>query len=280
MEIILNGERISAQSCEQEVQRVMREAPEIDRRQAEARARESLVARGLLRQNAFNAGIGVPAEEVDAEYSRLVAGYGGEAQFYAQMGLPRKQHEKRIKRELLERIRVDKFVLELTRDLDAPSEEAVEEYRSSHAREMVHPPRVRASHIVRRPDPADPAAVYREMVAVRKQLLDGADFAEVAREHSGCDDGGGDLGFFSPGRMVDEFDVPVFSMKPGEVSPVLLTAFGYHVVKVWESEAERPMSEGEALEESRRRLLTQAREERLAAWIAGKRERAVVDVRP
>ncbi len=279
MEIILNGERISAQACEQEVARVMREAPQLDRQQAEARARESLVARGLLRQNAFNAGIGVTAEEVDAEYGRLVAGYGGETQFYTQMGLSRKPHEKRIKRELQDRIRVDKFVADLTHDVEPPTEESVEEYSHAHSAEMVHPQRVRASHIVKRPDP-DPAAAYREMVAVRAKLLEGADFAQVAREHSGCDDAGGDLGFFSPGRMVDEFDVPVFSMKPGEISPVLLTAFGYHVVKVWESEPERPMTHEEALQEARNRLLIHAREERLAAWIAGKREHAVVDVRP
>jgi len=280
MEIMLNGERISAQNCEQEVQRVLREAPQLDRRQAEERARESLVARGLLRQNAFNSGIGVTGDEVDAGYDRLVAGFGGEAQFYSQMGLSRKQHEKRLKRELQEHIRVEKFIARLTRDVAGPAEEAVEDYCRAHAGELQRPPRVRASHIVKRPDPADPEAVYREMVAVRNRLLDGADFAEIAQEHSGCDDRGGDLGFFSPGRMVDEFDVTVFSMKPGEISPVFLTAFGYHIVKVWETEPGRPMSPEEALEEARSRLQVRARQEYLASWMAAKRERAVVEVHP
>lgn len=280
MEIILNGERIPAQVCEQEVQRALREAPQLERQQAEVRARESLIARGLLRQNAFNSGIGVSAEDVDAEYQRMVTGYGGEAQFYVQMGLAKKQHERRLKRDLQERIRVDRFVAELTREVPKATEEAIEDYCRQNADRMMRPARVRASHIVRRPDASDPAAAYRQMLAARQRLLEGADFAEVAREFSGCDDQGGDLGSFSPGRMVAEFDAVAFSMKPGEVSPVFLTPFGYHVVKVWESEPERPMTHEEALEEARGRLETQAREAALAAWITAKRERAVVDVRP
>ncbi len=280
MEIILNGERIGAQTCEQEVQRVLREAPQTGRQQAEARARESLIARGLLRQNAFNSGIGVTAADVEAEYQRLVAGYGGESQFYLQIGLAKKQHEKRLRRDLQERIRVDRFVEQLTRDVAEPTEEAVEDYCRENAGRMTRAARVRASHIVKRPEPADPSAAYRQMVEARRRLLEGADFAEVARQFSGCDDQGGDLGFFSPGRMVAEFDAVAFSMKPGEVSPVFLTPFGYHVVKVWESEPERPLSREEALEEARARLRAQAREAALGSWIAAKRERAVVEVRP
>ena len=276
MEIILNGERITAQACEVEVQRVMREAPQMDKQQAEARARESIIARGLLRQNAFNSGIGVTAEDVDAEYQRLVAGYGGESQFYVQMGLTKKQHERRLRRDLQERIRIDRFVADLTRDLAKPTEQAVEDYCREHAAGARRPPRARASHIVRQPE----AEAYRQMVAARARLLGGADFAEVARESSGCDDQGGDLGWFTPGRMVAEFDAVAFSMKAGEVSPVFLTTFGYHIVKVWETEAERPMTQDEALEEARGRLDIQAREAALAAWITGKRERAVVEVRP
>jgi parvulin-like peptidyl-prolyl isomerase len=276
MEIILNGERIPQQACEQEVQRVLREAPHLERPQAEARARESLIARGLLRQNAFNSGIGVTSEDVDAEYRRLVEGYGGEAQFYTQMGLSRKQHEKRLRRDIQERLRVDRFVADLTRDLPAPTEEAVEDYCREHPQEMVRSARVHASHIVRTPN----GEAYRELLAARRRLLDGADFSQVARECSGCDDGGGDLGTFPPGRMVSEFDAVAFSMNPGEISPVFLTAIGYHIVKVWEREEERPMTHEEALSQGRSRLEARAREAALTSWLAAKRERAVIDVRP
>jgi len=68
-----------------------------------------------------------------------------------------------------------------------------------------------------------------------KQLGEGADFAELAKEKSTGPSGpqGGDLGWFVKGRMVPEFDEAVFSMEPGEVSkePVK-TEFGWHVIKV------------------------------------------------
>ena len=70
--------------------------------------------------------------------------------------------------------------------------------------------------------------------ALKKQIEEGADFADVAREHSTCPSGrkGGELGTFGPGQMVKEFDDVVFS---GEVKKVLgpvKTQFGYHLLEV------------------------------------------------
>jgi len=74
--------------------------------------------------------------------------------------------------------------------------------------------------------------------ALKKEIEDGADFAEIAKEHSSCPSGrkGGDLGSFGPGQMVKEFDEVVFS---GEINTVLgpvKTQFGYHLLEVTERE--------------------------------------------
>lgn len=73
---------------------------------------------------------------------------------------------------------------------------------------------------------------------LKTQIENGADFAEVAQEHSSCPSGrkGGDLGSFGPGMMVKEFDEVVFS---GEINTVLgpvKTQFGYHLLEVTERE--------------------------------------------
>ncbi len=67
---------------------------------------------------------------------------------------------------------------------------------------------------------------------LQKQLTEGGDFAALARAHSDCPSGasGGDLGFFGRGQMVPEFEQAAFSMQPGDVSGVIETAFGYHLV--------------------------------------------------
>lgn len=69
---------------------------------------------------------------------------------------------------------------------------------------------------------------------LKQQIVDGADFAEVARQHSTCPSGrdGGALGEFSPGMMVKEFDEVVFSAEVGQVQGPVKTQFGYHLVEV------------------------------------------------
>ena len=68
---------------------------------------------------------------------------------------------------------------------------------------------------------------------LKSKIVGGADFADLAKEHSSCPSGasGGDLGSFGPGQMVPEFDQAVFNLKPGAVSGVVETQFGYHIIK-------------------------------------------------
>jgi peptidyl-prolyl cis-trans isomerase C len=69
---------------------------------------------------------------------------------------------------------------------------------------------------------------------LKNEIGDGADFADVAREYSSCPSKaqGGDLGEFSPGAMVKEFDEVVFSAPVGEVQGPVKTDFGYHLLEV------------------------------------------------
>lgn len=71
--------------------------------------------------------------------------------------------------------------------------------------------------------------------ALYKQIVAGADFAELAKKESddvGSGSKGGDLGAFGHGQMVTEFEKVAFETKPGEVAPVVRTQFGYHIIKV------------------------------------------------
>ncbi len=69
---------------------------------------------------------------------------------------------------------------------------------------------------------------------LKDQIANGADFADVAKEHSNCPSGGngGDLGQFGPGMMVPEFDKVVFSAEIGSVEGPVKTQFGYHLLEV------------------------------------------------
>ncbi len=69
---------------------------------------------------------------------------------------------------------------------------------------------------------------------LKKQIEDGADFAEIAKQFSTCPSGtsGGELGEFSPGQMVKEFDEVVFSADLNTVQGPVKTQFGYHLLEV------------------------------------------------
>jgi len=69
---------------------------------------------------------------------------------------------------------------------------------------------------------------------LKQQITDGADFADMASAHSQCPSGkqGGDLGSFTPGQMVPEFDTVVFNDAVGEVHGPVQTQFGYHLIEI------------------------------------------------
>jgi parvulin-like peptidyl-prolyl isomerase len=102
-----------------------------------------------------------------------------------------------------------------------------------------------AAHILISPTdkPGEKATKEQEDAAlakikdIQKQLNDGAKFEELAKEHSACPSGkqGGNLGEFRKGQMVPEFEDALLKLKAGEVSDVVKTQFGYHLIKAGEA---------------------------------------------
>jgi len=84
---------------------------------------------------------------------------------------------------------------------------------------------IRASHIL--------VKKYSNAEQLLNELRGGADFKQLAQKHSDCPSGkkGGDLGKFGRGRMVKEFEQAAFSLAKGELSEIVKTQFGYHIIK-------------------------------------------------
>lgn len=103
---------------------------------------------------------------------------------------------------------------------------------------------------------------------VKEQLDDGADFDELAQEYSTdpSAENGGDLGFFSAGDMVPEFEKAAFSMEEGEISDPVQSQFGYHIIKVNEiREKEESIGEFEDVKEDLRRQIVSREMDPVAA---------------
>lgn len=130
---------------------------------------------------------------------------------------------------------------QLAAGIEVPDEELKAEYNRSR-RDFETPERVRARHILvmtqGKPDSEKPA-LLKKAQDLLKQIKGGADFAELAKKNS--DDTtsavkGGDLDWFGRGRMVPQFEAAVFSLKPGQVSEIVTTDYGYHIIRVDDKE--------------------------------------------
>jgi peptidyl-prolyl cis-trans isomerase D len=116
----------------------------------------------------------------------------------------------------------------------------VERAYNSNIDQYSTPEQVRASHILFKTEGKDDAAVKAKAEEVLKQARSGADFAELAKKYSEDESSaknGGDLDYFSKGRMVPEFDQVAFTLQPGQISDLVKTQFGYHIIKVVDKKA-------------------------------------------
>jgi peptidyl-prolyl cis-trans isomerase D len=111
------------------------------------------------------------------------------------------------------------------------------------------PAQVRASHILFHTEGKNESEVRTLAEEVlKKAKAPGADFAALAKQYSedeASKANGGDLDYFGRGRMVPEFEAVAFSLKPGEISDLVKTSFGFHIIKVVDSkpEATRPLAD-------------------------------------
>ena len=110
------------------------------------------------------------------------------------------------------------------------------------------PEQVRASHILITVDAkaseSDRKKAKDKAESLLKQVKAGVDFAKLAQEQSGCPSSkqGGDLGYFGKGQMVKPFEDAAWALKPGEVSGVVETQFGYHIIKLSEKKPASKMA--------------------------------------
>jgi peptidyl-prolyl cis-trans isomerase D len=115
------------------------------------------------------------------------------------------------------------------------AEADVEKEYKNNEEQYKTPEQVRASHVLLKTEGKDDAAVKAKAEEILKQAKSGADFAELARKNSEDEasaKNGGDLDYFGKGRMVPEFDAAVFAMQPGQISDLVKTQYGYHIIKL------------------------------------------------
>ena len=176
----------------------------------------------------------------------------------------------RLKEDLKRQLMINS-ILEGTRNQVSISDEELLEYYNENKESFLEPEQVHARHIL--------VETEEEANNLLLQLKEGlTDFAELAKEKSigPSAPSGGDLGFFAKGQMVKEFEDAAFSLEPGEISGVVQTQFGYHIIKCEEKKEEYSPTFEEAKERISNTLKYQRENEAISALTSKLREEAVI----
>ena len=235
---IVNGVEISGDAVQFELDRLVRfymshgmTMDEVKRNlpKLEEKALDQAIGAKLLLDRAQELDIPLMAADIDAEVSKVVTQVGGPENYKKALdaqGIT----EVQFRKELEKGAKVNKLVEQACAGIADPTEDEVAKFYEAHKAEFVVPHQVLCQHILAKG--SDDAALDK-IKAIRERIVSGgADFAEEAKKNSDCPSGqeGGSLGWFGRGMMVPEFDKVAFEMKKGEVSGVVSTQFGYHII--------------------------------------------------
>jgi parvulin-like peptidyl-prolyl isomerase len=226
---------------------------------------EELVNRKLLLAEALERGIEVQAEEVaderDRLFGRLTADELQEALENAQVTADR--WEKIHAEEMMVRKLMDEITLGLS-----VSDGDVENYYKLNKAQFFQPESVRARQIV--------VTSEEEAQEIRVSISRGDDFAETARKVSFSPEAkdGGDLGFFERGQMPRELEYVAFSLKVGQLSQVVETPYGYHLILVEEKRPARQLDLEEVKGRVRETLMVREREKKFQELLVNLRSKA------
>ena len=219
-------------------------------KQTQLEVLEGLITRELLWQEAQKKNFTVTDEELEKALSSAINRFPSEDEFklrLAQIGYTEYDYREVLRRQLSLRELVQK---DITKGLSV-SDDEIHAYYQSNSQQFKTPEQIHARHILVKVEPGAGEAARevakRKIETILKEAIGGADFAELARNHSEGPSGpkGGDLGFFSRGRMVKPFEEAAFSLKAGQISGVVQTIYGYHIIKVEEKKAPNILAEND-----------------------------------
>lgn len=188
-----------------------------------------LIQEELVKQEADKAGIRVTDADLEKElnYFKKTLSVKSDEEFemlLMQYGMTKEQ----IKQQMPMQVRLRKMLEPKT----TVTEDDMKKYYDENKELLSTPEQVKASHIL--------VATKEESESILAQLKTGADFAKLAGEKSidpGSKSKGGDLDYFTKGRMVKPFEDAAFSLQVGQLSDIVQTEHGYHIIKVTDKKA-------------------------------------------
>lgn len=253
-------------------------------KEMERRVLEELIAQELLWQEANRQGYAATANELEQMLEQMRKRYSSEEAYLADLrqgGFTAESYKEDLRRQ----IAVRHFIEEMLVRRVALSNEEIHDAYIANQVQLMQPEQVNARHIlIALPPDADDGAIAEARGAIERVQAEakaGTDFSELAKRYSqdATAATGGELGFAPRGVFVKPFEDAVFALKAGELSGIVRTRYGFHLIKLEARREARFLTEAEAGPQLRRYLASQKLQEVLLEEVKSLRAKGHVDVK-
>lgn len=245
-------------------------------------ALENLINLRLLTQEADRRNIQHDNEAIDKQISQISSRFPDPKKFKEQLATLGISEEK-LRSEIGESLRIEKLLENEPKQDQEVSEKDIEDFYRENPENFRMSERIQASHILIKVDPKAAPEVKEQkrqkLSGILGEIKNGADFAKLAGEHSDCPSKsrGGDLGLFERGKMVKPFEDVAFQLKVGEVSDIVETQFGFHLIKLTDRQDGQVMPMEKARERIKSHLGRQKQSQVINDFLMKLRSEAKID---
>lgn len=245
----VNGEIITQEEFDTELSVMRKQFADMDQQDKEKLSEikkdllESLIGRAVLYQESQRRGIEVSDATVNERLESIKKRFPEEESFRDML---EEMHltEEVLKTQLRKGIAIQELVQREVINRIEISDKETKDFYDKNPDLFKQPERIQARHILIKVEEgaseAEKVEAIKNIKDIQKELQKGGDFAALAKKYSQCPSGadGGDLGYFARGQMVKPFEDAAFSMKDGEISDIVETTFGYHLIQVGDRKPE------------------------------------------
>jgi peptidyl-prolyl cis-trans isomerase C len=242
---------------------------------------QNLINQRLLLAEAERQGTQPDEKAVQDRFTETVARFSSPEEFQGtlqSMNLSRESFQEEIRQDMMIEALLDAEL----KDVKKVDPEDVSAFYRDHPESFRSPEQVRASHILIAVEAGaseeQRAQKKLQLESLKAQIEKGADFGQLAGENSDCPSKarGGDLGYFQRGKMVKPFEDAAFALKVGEMSEIVETQFGYHLVKVTDHQDPKEATLDEVKGQIEMLLKREARNAAIGEYVAKLRESAEI----
>lgn len=252
----VNGEQINRREIQRNIDYIISQDitgtlayDEEQLEEAKSKILDSLIVLKLLEQHALELGLEACPETVQESYQRVVSKYSSEAELEEELK-SRDICSDYLKNELGKQIVRDKLYEMVAAGTEISDQQVAQFYEDNKHRMFTEPEKVKVSHILAQfeggastgiPSESDKDEARSRIEEALRLLEGGRPFEEVARDLSDdwiSAENGGDIGYISRGEMVEEFEQAAFMLEVGQLSDIVETVFGFHIIKVTDRQEE------------------------------------------